>query len=173
MSGSSPLANSAPAGLSDAHRRALALILRRLAGHDAVWALTGSSAFALQGLPIQAHDIDLQTDAAGAYHCERLLAEFTVRPVAFRQAESIRSHFGSLKIEGVDVEIMGGIEKRGEDGAWSAAADLPPLIRWVKSGDLRLPVLPLGYEAGAYRAMGRGERAALIERWIADHPEDE
>lgn len=170
MPGSSPAASRPVAsGLTEAHQRALRVIARRLDGQNLVWALTGSTAYALQGLPLVARDIDLQTDAAGAYACERLLAEFSVRPVAFRQAERIRSHFGAIRIEGVDVEIMGDISKRGDDGVWSQPPDLPSLIRWIRLEETALPVLSLQYEVTALRVMGRPERADLIDRWLAEN----
>ncbi|MCW5852548.1 MAG: hypothetical protein KIT87_20910, partial [Anaerolineae bacterium] len=64
------------------------------------WAVTGSVGMALQGIPVEPHDIDLQTDAAGAYEIQRRLAEYSVQPVAFLAGERMRSHFGRLVIEG-------------------------------------------------------------------------
>jgi len=72
-----------------------------------VWAITGSLGFALQGLEIEVHDVDIQTDCEGAYEIERRLSEYSIRPVIHSETERIRSHFGALEIEGVKVEIMG------------------------------------------------------------------
>ena len=44
------------------------------------WALTGSTALALQGVDVVAHDIDLQTNAEDAYRAEDRLKEFVVTP---------------------------------------------------------------------------------------------
>lgn len=64
---------------------------------------------------------------------------------------------------------MGDVQKLDEGGAWSAPPDICSLRRWVEWQGWRLPVLDLPYEAAAYRALGRPERAALIERWLAAH----
>ena len=45
-----------------------------LAPFDILWALTGSAGFALQGMKLPVKDIDLQTDKAGAYATEEVLA---------------------------------------------------------------------------------------------------
>ncbi len=71
------------------------------------WVVTGGFGFGLQGVLVEPHDIDIQTDKEGAYEIERLFSEFVVKPVKFRKSERIRSHFGALMIEGVRVEIMG------------------------------------------------------------------
>ena len=76
------------------------------------WALTGSTSFALQGVPVSPRDIDVQTDEAEAYEIERRFAASVLRPLTFASTERIRSHFGALRIGGVTVEIMGGVQKR-------------------------------------------------------------
>src|SRR4030042_2753905 len=105
-------------GIPRQHIRALRTIQEALADGDANWVVTGSTAFALRGMPVNPEDIDIQTDRAGAYEIERRLRRFVVKPVAFSAAERIRSHFGELEIEGMKVEIMGDIEKRNADGSW-------------------------------------------------------
>ena len=67
------------------------------------WALTGSCSFALQGMPVDVHDIDIQTDEHGVYAIARLLARYVARPVAFSRSERIQSHLGVLEVEGVRV----------------------------------------------------------------------
>ena len=43
----------------------------RLSNTDVNWVVTGSLGFALQGVPVQPNDIDIQTDKVGAYEIER------------------------------------------------------------------------------------------------------
>lgn len=45
-----------------------------LHGQKILWAITGSTGFALRGLPFTPQDIDLQTDKDGAYALEAALA---------------------------------------------------------------------------------------------------
>ncbi len=142
-------------------------------GAPLVWAVTGSLSFALQGVPIEPHDIDLQTDEAGAYAIERCCAADVIRPVRFSTAARIRSHFGALRIDGIAVEIMGDIEKRLPDGSWEGPVDVQQYRHYVPVEGLRVPVLSLHYECEAYRKLGRLEKAALLEQWLAAQPSDE
>ena len=153
-------------GISDAHVRALHTICERLGDGTAHWALTGSLSFALQGLPVEVNDVDIQADAAGAYEIERRFAELVTQPVAFSCGERIRSHFGALCIEGIRVEIMGDIEKCGEDGTWEAPPDLEQHTRTVELEGMRVPVLCLEYECEAYRKLGRTKTAEMLRRWL-------
>ncbi|MCB9451268.1 MAG: hypothetical protein H6672_07495 [Anaerolineaceae bacterium] len=149
------------------HLAALRRIHGRLAGSEIVWALTGSLSFALQGVPVEPHDIDLQTNAAGAYAIERHLADYVTRPVAFSAAETVRSHFGRLRVGGVEVDIIGDIEKRLPDGSWDAPPDIAHWRRWITATGIRLPVLALEYEVEAYRKLGRLEQAQLVKDFLS------
>ncbi len=142
----------------------------RLRGCRIPWAITGSLGLALQGMPVEIHDIDLQTDRAGAYEIERHLAEFVVRQICFSRAETIRSHFGALQIDGIQVEIMGNIQKRLDGGGWEEPVDLVPITRMVDIEGMQVPVLSLEYECEAYAKLGRADRADEIRRWLVNHP---
>ena len=106
------------------------------------WALTGSTGFVLQGVPVTPRDIDVQTDEAGAYEIERRFAAFILRPVTFSSSERIRSHFGALCINGVPVEVMGGVQKR-LPGTWEKPVDVTLHCRFVMEEGMVLPVLSL------------------------------
>lgn len=133
-----------------------------------MWALTGSTSFALQGMAVEAHDIDIQTDKAGAYCLGELLAPYCTEPVRFCGTEVMRSHFGRFQVGAAEVEVMGDIEKRLPGGAWQGPPDLTALTVYVEYGGLRLPVVSLPYEAKAYRALGRTQRAREIEQFIRE-----
>ena len=128
------------------------------------WALTGSTALALQGVDVVAHDIDLQTSAEDAYRAEERLKEFVVTPVREVISQHMRSHLGKLEINGIQVEIMGDIQKRAADGPWDEPPRLEQNKQWVVFEGLRLPVLALEYEYRAYLQMGRLEKAQQIRR---------
>lgn len=137
-------------------------IYTRLQTTEINWVLTGSLSFALQGVPVLPHDIDLQTDASGAYAIERIFAEDMVNTVTFSSTETIRSHFGSFKIGAITVEIMGDIQKRHPDGTWEASVNLEQHKHYVEIDGLSIPVLSLEYEYQAYLKLGRYERAQLL-----------
>ncbi len=132
------------------------------------WVLTGSLSFALRGLPLEPHDIDIQTDEQGAYEIERRFSSQVSRKVRFSASERMRSHLGALLIDGIEVEIMGDIQKRLEDGPWEAPVDLNSHKQFVHFEGMRVPVLTLDYEAQAYQKMGRLERAEMLRRAAGD-----
>jgi hypothetical protein len=121
---------------------------------------------ALQGMDLEVHDIDLQSDREGAYGIQALFPEFVSRPVVFSGTERIRSEFGALEIAGVNVDIMGDVQTHPLDGDWAGPPHLPALIRRVEYSGMLLPVLDLEYEYQAYTRMGRPAKAAQIRRFI-------
>jgi hypothetical protein len=140
-------------------------IVTKLPDGEVNWVLTGSLSFALQGLSLEPHDIDIQTDKQGAYEIERRFAWQVSRKVMYSAGERMRSHFGALLIDGIEVEIMGDIQKRLEDGSWESPVDLNSHKRFVHFEGMQVPVLSLEYEAQAYQKMGRLERAEMLRRF--------
>jgi hypothetical protein len=130
------------------------------------WVVTGSLSFALQGIPVTPHDIDIQTDQAGAYEIERCFSEYAVRNVVFSSTGKIRSHLGALLIDGIEVELMGDIQKRLEGGSWEESVDLERHKRIVEVEGMYIPFLSLEYEYQAYLKMGRLERAQMLKELI-------
>jgi hypothetical protein len=57
-------------------------ICRLLSDLDHPWAITGSMGMALQGVDIDVHDIDIQTDSAGAYLIQDRLSDHVVSNLA-------------------------------------------------------------------------------------------
>ena len=138
----------------------------RLSNTDVNWVVTGSLGFALQGVPIQPNDIDIQTDQVGAYEIERLFSNVVIRKVEFSATERIRSHFGALQIDGIEVEIMGDIQKKGADSVWEEIVNPAHYRQMVEIEGLLVPVLSLEYEYQAYLKFGRLERAKMLRRWL-------
>lgn len=153
--------------VSDQHLAALRQLVRRLEAVALDWALTGSTGMALQGVPLVANDIDVQTDARGAYELGRLLSDVVLTPVHYLPSERIRSHLGAYELEGVRVEIMGDMEK-WVNGSWEAPVDVRLHRRWIQVAELRIPVMDLQHEVEAYQKMGRFERADVVRAWL-DH----
>lgn len=123
---------------------------------------------ALQGMDIEVHDIDIQTDRQGAYEIEDLFSEYIVKAVHYSASERIRSHFGSLEIDGIKVEIMGDIQKLIDSQVWEEPVKVEQYRRWVNFEGMQVPVLSLEYECDAYLKLGRIEKAAKIKRWMEE-----
>lgn len=146
--------------------KALAAVWALLDSQPLLWALTGSTSFVLQGMDITAHDIDIQTDRDGAYAIGGLLAPYVVHPVRYAASDSpVRSHFGQFLVEGVEVEVMGDMQKC-VDGVWAPPDDIAPLVRHVAYNGMQIPVIDLEHEVVAYRKMCRPERARQIEDFL-------
>ncbi len=154
-----------------AYLNVLRLILARLADAPVPWVVTGSLGMALQGMAVEVHDIDLQTNKEGAYEIERRLSEYVVQPVHYVTSERIRSHFGTLEIAGIKVEIMGAPQKRLDDHAWEPPVPVERYRQWVEVAGMRVPVLSLEYEYEAYRKLGRDEKAQVILKWLQQRRE--
>ncbi|MDH7490384.1 MAG: hypothetical protein QHH80_12880 [Anaerolineae bacterium] len=146
------------------HLSVLRMLYDVLEGAGVNWAVTGSLGLALQGVPLEPHDVDVQTDEAGAYRIAALFADRVVRPVTFSAKAGMRSHFGALDIDGLTVEVMGDVQHQRADGSWEPPPDLWRIRRWVDIAGIRVPVLSLEHERDAYAKMGRTERVALISR---------
>jgi hypothetical protein len=146
----------------------LTQLCERLPLEEVNWALTGSLGMTLSGMPLEVHDVDVQTDATSWALVEQRFATDVVEPVQHRTSGRIRSYLGLLVVEGVDVEIMGGLQKRLEDGGWEPPVDPAAHRRLVHYGSLTVPVLSLEYEAAAYERLGRAERAREIRRHLQE-----
>ncbi len=145
-----------------------ASVVRRLVDDlDGVtWALTGSTSFALQGVPVDPRDVDVQTSAHGAYRVEEQFDDCVVEPVTRSTHDGIRSHLGVLSVEDLRVEVMGGLQKRDPGDEWEPPTDLQAHREYVTLDDRRVPVLSLAYEAAAYERLGRDRRAALLREHV-------
>lgn len=150
--------------LDPAIRETVLTLCRRLAETDVDWALTGSTSFVLQGVPLEPNDVDVQTTETGAYAIEDRFSEATVDPVSFAESSSIRSHFGAFEVNGVRMEVMGDLQKR-VDGDWESSVDVAEHRKFVSLGGTEIPVLSLEYEARAYERLGRSDRAELLRKY--------
>lgn len=144
-----------------------AAILRLTARLDRglAWSVTGSANLALRGLPVDPGDVDVMTTAAGAYRIADEFDEHVVRPVDPPDPDPdrrIRSHFGALRLAGVEVEVMGAVEHR-VDGRWVPTEDVAETREFLDVEDRRVPAMPLNHEHRGYRDLGRDERVEVIE----------
>jgi S-adenosylmethionine-dependent methyltransferase len=98
-------------------RSVLWQIARQLDEAGVAYKLVGGASVALHGVPIPVKDVDLETSIDGAYRFQSLFAEQCVEPVALRESEVYRSHFGRFDFDGVAVEVMGDLHRR-EGGGW-------------------------------------------------------
>ena len=150
----------------DAYLQVLTIIYTRIKDTPINWAVTGSLNMALQGMPVAIHDIDLQTDKNGAYSIAKIMAEYVDTPVRYLASDRMRSHLGELNVNGIQVEIMGDVQKLLENQMWEAPVRVKDYQTWVNIAGMEIPVLSLDYEYQAYLKMGRTEKANLLLAWL-------
>jgi hypothetical protein len=148
---------------------ALHMLYDRLENSDLRWAITGSLGMVLHGMDLEIHDIDIQSDLEDAYLIQALFSHRMVEPVHDRRTEILRSQFGSFNFSGVQVEIMGGMQRKQPDNAWSDPIKVEEHSDLVVFEEMNLPVMKLDYEYHAYLAMGRMEKAQKIKAWLDGH----
>ena len=120
--------------------------------------LVGGAGVALHGVAVPVHDVDLEMAVEDTYRFQTLFGEYALLPVALRESETYRSHFGRFEISGLIVEVMGDLQRR-EDGRWVPTATLTEAT--VNLDGVPVRVSWLEEETLAYIRRGRLERAAL------------
>ncbi len=130
------------------------------------WALTGSTGLAIKGIPVTPHDIDIQTDREGVQAFARRFAHAMVEAPYWRESEHTRSWFASFLIDGIQVEVMGDVQHKDEDGYWDDPANLAANTITIQVADMHIPTPTLDFEEEAYRSMGRHGKANLIAQYL-------
>ena len=129
------------------------------------WALMGSLASVLQGMPdYTPPDIDLVSTKDGAYAMEECLSQYrTVRAVSLSSSGPYTSHFGIFDVNSVKVEVMGDLIIKCDDGVldtndhWSRWSQR---VRVLHFRDMHIPVVPLEWQIVANALLRRPERVA-------------
>ena len=108
---------------------------------DIKWAVDGSLSLALQGYEVTPEDIDIITDAEGAYLIERTFKDKVVEKVKFGRTEKYESHFGIIEIEGVRIDLMGNLRVfRGKE--WTSVQNPAATeITMIMINDIEIPVV--------------------------------
>ena len=155
--------------MTDSHplRATLFSFHDRLAGSDITWAITASTNLMLQGLDVMPNDIDVLTDRDGAYRLEELFTDHVTQSVqrpeiAMSDDKDIRSHYGVLSINNIEVELMGAVEHR-IDGEWVPIDSVGEHREFIERGGRDIPVMSLDHELTGYRDLGREKRVAQLE----------
>lgn len=130
------------------------------------WVVTGSLGMVLNGMEMDIHDIDLQTDQEGAFEIEHRLLGYRKSPVYFKVSERIRSYFGVFEIEGIQVEVMGDMQHLLLDQTWLEPVNLDQNRKWIEIERILVPVMSLEHEYEAYQLMGRIEKAERVRQFL-------
>ena len=101
-----------------------------------------------------------------AYEFERIFSQYSEKPVKYRESSAIKSHFGTLRIHGVLVELMSGMQKKLSNGEWEPIINITPGIKYIDYNNMNLPVFRLELELEAYRILRREDRVNLLENFL-------
>lgn len=102
--------------LPEKFRETTQLIAKRLVSTN--YAIRGTASLVLQGLDMNADDIDVVGDKDMAEACNELLSDFLVKSVAYSESPKYKSYFGQFKINGILVEVYGNWEIKTPKGEW-------------------------------------------------------
>jgi len=138
-------------------RAVLRRIARQLDAAGVHYRVVGGAVPALHRVPLVVNDIDIETDAAGAYAFQAQFPDHVRQPVAFCTGDAYRSHFGRFDFVGVTVEVMGDLHRREGTGWMPTAAKTEAL---VNLDGVPVRVATLEEETLAYIRRGRLARAA-------------
>jgi len=138
-------------------RTVLRQIARRLDETGVAYKVAGGTVAALHGIPVPVKDLDIETNAEGAYRFQVLFAGHVVEPVVLRESEVYRSHFGRFDFGGVTVEVMGDLHRR-EGERWVPTAATTETTVALDGAPVRVSWLE--EETLAYIRRGRLDRAA-------------
>ena len=100
-----------------AHTHAMDILLRIIPPGTYLWALTGSAGLRLQGVDVQVHDLDIQTNEQTITILEQCLAQFMKEPVHFLESVGMQSLDGKAEIENIEIEILANIAHKLPDGS--------------------------------------------------------
>lgn len=127
------------------------------------WAVSGSLALALHGLPVVPKDVDIQTDRVGAEQMTQLLTEYLVYPPGMHLGvRLVRSYLAQYKIHDMVVEVMGNLEFQTLNGRWLPAPDFHQKRQVIDYLGLSIPIVSLEYLLEFYTQLQRPGRVALI-----------
>jgi hypothetical protein len=143
-------------------RTVLASIARKLNAESIPFKVVGSASVALHGIPLVAHDLDIDMDRESVYRFQQLYAGRAIKPVSFSESATYRSHFGRFDFNGVQVEVMSDLQWR-EGNGWRRVSDDTEVIVDVEGTAVRVPWLE--EETLAYIRRGRLDRAAFCLRY--------
>ena len=169
-------------GMTEGVRRALSACLRAIIPTmfraQQPWAVMGSTASVLQGMPnYTPPDIDLVTTRDGAYIMSGSIGGLgaTVRQVSFSESDRYASHFGIFEVLDVKVEVMGDLVIRVPDGHIDVTehfARWSDKVRLIHFGEDHIPVAPLEWQLVANVLLSRPERSTGIADFLLEHGYD-
>jgi hypothetical protein len=127
------------------------------------WAVGGSASLALHGLPVDPGDVDVLADHVAVAEIVDGLEGAVVMDQAPWDRGDVRATRRVLAVvEGVDFEILVGVEAVGSDGSVVMTTPNLDRVEQVVLNGRPIPVLPLSTMRAVLEATGRQGRADMV-----------
>jgi hypothetical protein len=134
----------------------------------------GSASLALHGLPIDPRDVDVLADQVAVAELVDGLQEAVVMDQAPWDRGDVRAARRVVAVvEGVEVEILVGVEAVGSDGDVVMTTPSLDRVEPVVLNGRPIPVLPLSTMRAVLEATGRQERAAMVRGAMGQEPPEQ
>ena len=135
---------------------ALGIVYDSISEERVNWHLNGSFNLLVQGMDVEVHDLDIETDEAGLQVFREKLKEFLQDD---RYRKDIEAHALLLQIEGVQVEIL--------------AHDNPELAMLSEAKtsnieEMNIPILTYEKAKKFYKMIGMDEKVKMIDQHLEE-----
>lgn len=125
------------------------------------WLLIGTMSLYLQGYDVAPHDIDILCTAPVAKKIAGALAEYHITPTGPVSRDKFRSEFNRYEIDGIHVEVMGGLEVNARS-EWTKLLDIISQTEQVSVRQKSFQVPSKPDQLKIYQLFGREKDAAVI-----------
>ncbi len=137
--------------------------LKRISKAEIEWVLVGSTNLALQGIDIQAKDIDIVTTKDGADKIAKIFKKNLTKEMEYSESERFKSYFGKLEIKGIKFEIMAELSYKSEKDDWIQSESLAKK-EYFDFKKFKVPVNPISLEKAFYLKINREDDNAKLEK---------
>ncbi|NTW61910.1 hypothetical protein HGB25_00630 [Candidatus Saccharibacteria bacterium] len=134
---------------------------------DVDWRLIGSMNLALQGVDIEAKDIDVRINVEDIQTVQSALKDYCKKQIEYGQNDGYSSFFGQFNIEGVQVDVIAGIVEKDGFKTTDDLLAIKPIV--IEVYGISIPCVDLKTEYDAYISLGRKEKAVLIKSVIENN----
>ncbi len=145
--------------ISQNRKKALLDIHRRMEGYSYV--IMGSTALPVQGINVNAEDIDILTDSSGAYRLSTKYHEHIVNPVKYSKNGRFRSHYGQIYFGNHIIDVMGDLEIE-VNGIWEKHDHLINKPTVIPIDGVGIPFVNTNDLLRIYRGLARDKDLAKI-----------
>ncbi|MEI6054342.1 MAG: hypothetical protein WCQ49_03180 [Candidatus Saccharibacteria bacterium] len=130
------------------------------------WRLIGSTNLALQGVDIEAKDIDIRIGIEDIQAVQGALQNYCKKQIEYSQSDGYSPFFGQFNIDGVQVDVIADAVEKDGVKTIDDLLIIKPII--VEVDGILIPCADLKTEYDAYIILGRYEKAELIKSAISN-----